>query len=366
MVALGLKGRLGVTGIHLGIRRGYPDVMKRSNPDRWCYGMCLPLARWTNLAVAVLVIAFVGLHTGAPRAGAGDVADDAFVGQQVNPAIEAAIEQAVADCVRLTEQLDSSAAFERLDTNLRPRVAIVARVCGLADVQRRKLQLASRGDVKQYFDHIAEVATRFQAINSDPDKVDELLKLVDELRKQAQLLERSDFKLDLWNDTSLFARCLRATVTAEQFARWVRLRPVVLAGGSIQTSRSGPDEEMEIILTGTAFADEELTTLGDLPSLRTLFLSNTRITDAGLAAVLSGLKHLLLDNTQVSDEGLMHLKKLSKLKWLDLSNTTVTDGGLSQLKDLTGLRLLYLANTQVTDSGVEQLQRVLPGVTVKR
>ncbi len=42
---------------------------------------------------------------------------------------------------------------------------------------------------------------------------------------------------------------------------------------------------------------------------------------------------------------------LTGLKTLDLSNTQVTDAGLATLVGLKGLEELYLGNTRVTDAG---------------
>ena len=97
-----------------------------------------------------------------------------------------------------------------------------------------------------------------------------------------------------------------------------------------------------------------------------VWLSNTRVTDAGLAHLqgLMGLKILSLHSTQVTDAGLAHLKGLTGLQILWLNGTQVTDAGLAHLQSLTGLRWLILTKTKVTDAGVAKLRQALPGCQI--
>lgn len=96
---------------------------------------------------------------------------------------------------------------------------------------------------------------------------------------------------------------------------------------------------------------------GLLAPLEFLVLSNTRITDAGLAHLtgMINLKWLYIRDTAVADAGLAHLKGLPKLEMLILNNTGVTDAGIVHLKGLTNLSSLYLRDTEVTDAGLEAL-----------
>jgi len=54
------------------------------------------------------------------------------------------------------------------------------------------------------------------------------------------------------------------------------------------------------------------------------------------------------------------------LKTLDISNTPITDAGLPHLKDLTNLTYLNLIETQITDSGVAELQKALPNCKIHK
>jgi hypothetical protein len=75
---------------------------------------------------------------------------------------------------------------------------------------------------------------------------------------------------------------------------------------------------------------------------------------------LSPLRTLDLSHTDVTDAGLTHLERLTQLQWLNLGGTKVTDSGLQHLKGLTELQRLLLDGTQVTDKGRAKLQKALP------
>lgn len=102
--------------------------------------------------------------------------------------------------------------------------------------------------------------------------------------------------------------------------------------------------------------------LKDLFPLRTINLSSTKVTDAGLANLegLYELRALDLSGAKITDAGLEHLKRLAQLQWIDLSDTMVTDAGLVHLKKLAALEWLDLRNTNVTEEGAKILQRALP------
>ena len=48
----------------------------------------------------------------------------------------------------------TDAARFRLETILAARVDKIARQCGLTEVQKKKLLLAGRGDIKRFFDRV--------------------------------------------------------------------------------------------------------------------------------------------------------------------------------------------------------------------
>ena len=108
----------------------------------------------------------------------------------------------------------------------------------------------------------------------------------------------------------------------------------------------------------------------------------TPLTDAGLAKLkCPSLKSLNLRGTAVTDSGMAYLTQLPNLAILDLVNTSITDQGLRSLHGLKRLRALHLVEripvmtydralgppltkTQITADGVAELQTALPGLRV--
>jgi Leucine-rich repeat (LRR) protein len=107
-------------------------------------------------------------------------------------------------------------------------------------------------------------------------------------------------------------------------------------------------------------------TEADLESVRSLSLSETQITDAGLKDVanLQKLTSLSLSNTKITDAGLKEVAKLQKLTRLSLSDTQITDAGLKDVAKLQRLKLLFLGGTKVTKAGVAEFKKALPNCTI--
>lgn len=113
--------------------------------------------------------------------------------------------------------------------------------------------------------------------------------------------------------------------------------------------------------------DDALAELKGL-SVHTLWLSSSRITDAGLAHLkeIRDLQGLTLNHTEVTDAGLIHLKAVTHLKELFISDTHITDAGLAHLEGLSELQKVDLTRTSVTDEGVEKLKASAPNLIVER
>jgi WD40 repeat protein len=92
----------------------------------------------------------------------------------------------------------------------------------------------------------------------------------------------------------------------------------------------------------------------NLAGLTHLWLNNTKVTDAGMAAFkgCKDLRYLNLASTKVTDRGLANFKDCKNLTALELTLTKVTDAGLVYFKDCKDLRSLHLFNTEVGDAGL--------------
>lgn len=113
--------------------------------------------------------------------------------------------------------------------------------------------------------------------------------------------------------------------------------------------------------------NSDLKELSRIPTVETLHLPSTRITDSGLRylAGFPNLRTLDLSDTTIGDTGLGHLSSLASLRALNLTGTSVTDAGLAQLKPLKGLMVLAVPR-HISNTVLEELGQVMPDLRVTR
>jgi len=145
----------------------------------------------------------------------------------------------------------------------------------------------------------------------------------------------------------------------------------------------GPVEAVYFL--GPQANDRNLEVLRKVPELRTLTLTNTQVTDGGLAILsefpnlnalfIANIDHVKLIgpagarlNTvpQISGKGLAMLKGLSKLESIQLIGPITTDADLLAMRELKSLLFVDLKDTSVTDAGVAELKRALPNCAIRR
>lgn len=109
-----------------------------------------------------------------------------------------------------------------------------------------------------------------------------------------------------------------------------------------------------------AGSDESLFRLSELRNVHFLELSNSPITDSGLAHLrpLNRLVALDLSGTRASSVGLQHLAGTATLKVLSLSNTPLDDSALVHLRGLTNLSTLELCGTAIDGTGFARLNHL--------
>jgi hypothetical protein len=134
-----------------------------------------------------------------------------------------------------------------------------------------------------------------------------------------------------------------------------------------------------VYFLGPQTGDRELEVLRDVPSLRILTLTNTRVTDEGLAQLgrFPNLNCLYIGNIDhrkligpagerlqttplITGKGLERLKDLPHLQVVQIIGSPTTDEDLKSLKGLKHLELLDLKDTKATASGVAELKKSLP------
>lgn len=115
-------------------------------------------------------------------------------------------------------------------------------------------------------------------------------------------------------------------------------------------------------LSYTDVTDAGLDSLHSLHKLRALNLAGTRVTDTGLSKLkhMTELQWLNLGGLEITDAGVEHLKALPRLQWLSLRGTRVTDTATEHLKELKQLQSLELSGSKVTPECVAELQEALP------
>ncbi len=116
-------------------------------------------------------------------------------------------------------------------------------------------------------------------------------------------------------------------------------------------------------LNDSWLGDDGVKRLSTLANLQYLYVDNTRISDAGVAHLLE-LKKLLglsLNGTPITDKALETIgqsEHRTSLAYLYLSDTSVTDSGLAGLGSATGLQVLSLSHTSVTGAGLTHLEKL--------
>ncbi|CAI5476874.1 unnamed protein product [Closterium sp. Yama58-4] len=118
--------------------------------------------------------------------------------------------------------------------------------------------------------------------------------------------------------------------------------------------------------SSSGFSAEGIKHLYRLPWLQTLDLNSAGISDSALEGIgsLSNLKELYLSRTKLTNAGLAHLTGLPSLKVLWFSKCKgVTDASMVHVGRLTGLETLLLEYTAVTDDGLQQLTALTKHLT---
>jgi hypothetical protein len=138
-----------------------------------------------------------------------------------------------------------------------------------------------------------------------------------------------------------------------------------------------------VYFLGPRTDDDALEVLSEVPDLRILDLTNTRVTDEGLARLAQCrlLNSLYIANIAygqrtgpagarldteplITGKGLARLKGLPNLRVVQLMGSPTTDEDLPSLECLKQLVLLDLRGTKVTDEGVARLRKALPGCKI--
>lgn len=156
-------------------------------------------SRWALVLAAALWSAFVG-----PAAGQIQWTDETF-DQQVFNRGGGPVQNA-------------AGARKELDRSLLLNIQDIDRVCKLTEAQKKKLQLAGRGDIKRFYDRYEVVKQKFQRLKPKLQG-DNWQEAWQELWQDINPLQMS-LQSGLFLEASLLHKSLRHTLTAEQLPRY--------------------------------------------------------------------------------------------------------------------------------------------------
>jgi Zn-dependent oligopeptidase len=101
---------------------------------------------------------------------------------------------------------------KRLDSLLTLQMESIERACELSTDQKKKLQLAGRGDVKRYFGSVEEVRKKFREVRRDQHKINQIWQDIQPLQTR--------FNSGLFDESSLFHKVLKRTLDPDQSAQY--------------------------------------------------------------------------------------------------------------------------------------------------
>ena len=144
---------------------------------------------------------------------------------------------------------------------------------------------------------------------------------------------------------------LAAEIKADADGKWVEE-----AGGAVMRDPAGRITGVD--LRASWVTDTDLRKLTQLPDLRYLDLSLTRITDQGMLELknVAGIVELNLYFAEyVTDEGLAAIREWKKLQRLNVHGTKISDTTLEHIAGIKSLVSLNVGSAMVTDVGIERL-----------
>lgn len=122
-----------------------------------------------------------------------------------------------------------------------------------------------------------------------------------------------------------------------------------------------------IVSQSRAMDDAGLKLLRPARELRVLDANGFIIDGSGFADLkaLTRLEEFSAHGVQITDNSIRPLRDL-KLKSLRLSNTSVTDAGLRHIEEMDGLRLLSISGVAITRDGINSLSRKKPRLQINK
>ena len=103
---------------------------------------------------------------------------------------------------------DPNTAKTKLETQFKLQVDEISRVAKLSDAQKKKLELAARGDMKRFFDLVEDKRRSFQLVKNDQNKFNEFYQELHPLQLK--------INAGLYDDDSFYAKTVKRTLDPDQ------------------------------------------------------------------------------------------------------------------------------------------------------
>ncbi|MFO1008419.1 MAG: hypothetical protein U0929_20850 [Planctomycetaceae bacterium] len=190
--------------------------------------------------------------------------------------------------------------------------------------------------------------------------------------KRLHIVSFTDSKIDVEDDIALadntpltilnFNYCRISEGVLDTLHDFPKLSKLVIRGCSISSKEREEVTPLPISQLHESpdaqNCDQLLKGVAGHPTLRTLVLDDTPITDKGLESVLglSNLSFIKLSRTRVQWPKLQGLNRPQLSLWLD--GTQIDDTAMRMISQLPTLGYLNIAKTRVTSAGVVQLVKV--------
>ncbi len=141
---------------------------------------------------------------------------------------------------------NAAGARNKLDSLLTLHVDDLERNCNLTPVQKKKLLLAGRGDIKRFFDRIEDVRKKFSKNRNDQNQFAQVWQEIQPLR--------NSFNSGFFDGgNSIFSKAIKATLNAEQVGK----HEEVARDRTLYRYWARVDLAMELLNNEVGFTDDQ-------------------------------------------------------------------------------------------------------------
>jgi hypothetical protein len=141
-------------------------------------------------------------------------------------------------------------ARNRLDSALALRIDDLERAFGVTEGQKKKLQLAGRGDIKRFFDRVDDVKRKFVQLQNSPNN---------NIWQEIQPLQ-VELNAGIFGDDSIFTKTITRTLNDDQAARYESMLRERTSG----RRRATIDWFVVHIDKGLGLSDDQRSRLGEM------------------------------------------------------------------------------------------------------